>query len=131
MHVHSAYAFLHRTLATVLTGNLLTLHHSDGRHARSSIAQTSACRVNCALYEHPNVHAAPGVDFSTAEVVFSAIGGLRGAISLILAQSVVTEHRPGETDKNARVTAQVPGRSQLIHHHARMASRPVCTLLGP
>lgn len=48
-------------------------------------------------------------DFSTAEVVFSSIGGLRGAISLILAQMVVTEHRPGESGSNGRVLAQVSG----------------------
>ena len=47
-------------------------------------------------------------DLSSAEVVFSAIGGLRGAISLILAQMVVTEHRPGEASQNSRVIAQVP-----------------------
>ena len=45
-------------------------------------------------------------DFSAAEVIFATIGGLRGAISLILAQMVVTEQGP-EHKKGQRITAEV------------------------
>ena len=44
-------------------------------------------------------------DLSFAEVIFATVGGLRGAISLILAQMVVTEQAP-EHHPNKRVTAE-------------------------
>ena len=44
---------------------------------------------------------------SLTEMIFSTLGGLRGAVSLILAQMVVTENpNPGDLDTK-RVTAQV------------------------
>ncbi|KAK9788845.1 hypothetical protein WJX73_003600 [Symbiochloris irregularis] len=63
-----------------------------------------AVRGACILALNP-LFSLAGTGFSTAEIVFSAIGGLRGAISLILAQVVVTEHRPGS--HNSRVIAQL------------------------
>lgn len=42
---------------------------------------------------------------SCSEIIFTTVGGLRGAISLILVQQVVTESSPGQEDQ--KVTAEV------------------------
>jgi hypothetical protein len=47
-------------------------------------------------------------EMSLAEIVFATIGGLRGAVSLILAQVVVTEQNPDPTLESRKVTAEVP-----------------------
>ena len=44
---------------------------------------------------------------SWPEIFFTTFGGLRGAVSLILAQAVVTEQAPNPTLQNQKVTAQV------------------------
>ena len=44
--------------------------------------------------------------FSAAEVIFATIGGLRGAISLILAQAVITEQAP-ERGEDKHINAEV------------------------
>ena len=41
------------------------------------------------------------------EITFATFGGLRGAVSLILAQVVVTEQAPHSDLQNRKVTAQV------------------------
>ena len=41
------------------------------------------------------------------EITFTTFGGLRGAVSLILAQVVVTEQSPNSDLRNRKVTAQV------------------------
>ena len=46
-------------------------------------------------------------DMSWPEIIFTTFGGLRGAVSLILAQAVVTEQAPNPTLQNQKVTAQV------------------------
>ena len=46
-------------------------------------------------------------DMSWQEIIFTTFGGLRGAVSLILAQAVVTEQAPNPTLQNQKVTAQV------------------------
>ncbi len=43
------------------------------------------------------------------EITFTTFGGLRGAVSLILAQVVVTEQSPKSDLQNRKVTAQVSG----------------------
>lgn len=42
-----------------------------------------------------------------SEILFTTIGGLRGAVSLILTQVVVTEQNPDPTLANRKVTAEV------------------------
>jgi NhaP-type Na+/H+ or K+/H+ antiporter len=42
---------------------------------------------------------------TVTEVIFATVGGLRGAVSLILAQMVVTEQNP--RSENQKVTAEV------------------------
>ena len=44
------------------------------------------------------------------EITFATFGGLRGAVSLILAQVVVTEQAPHSDLQNRKVTAQVEKR---------------------
>ena len=52
-----------------------------------------------------------GSHMSLGEVVFATVGGLRGAISLVLAQVLVTQANPNPEQKDQqRVTAQVPPR---------------------
>ena len=46
---------------------------------------------------------------SWGEITFTTFGGLRGAVSLILAQVVVTEQSPHSDLRNRKVTAQVSG----------------------
>lgn len=46
-------------------------------------------------------------EMSWAEIVFATIGGLRGAVSLILAQVVVTEQNPDPSMQDRKVTAEV------------------------
>ncbi len=53
---------------------------------------------------------------SWAEIVFATIGGLRGAVSLILAQVVVTEQNPDPTLQDRKVTAEV--RAELSAPHS-------------
>lgn len=48
---------------------------------------------------------------SWAEIVFATIGGLRGAVSLILAQVVVTEQNPDPSMQDRKVTAEVSASS--------------------
>ena len=49
-----------------------------------------------------------GSHMSPGEVVFATVGGLRGAISLVLAQVLVTQANPNPEQKDQqRVTAQV------------------------
>ena len=49
-----------------------------------------------------------GSHMSLGEVVFATVGGLRGAISLVLAQVLVTQANPNPEQKDQqRVTAQV------------------------
>jgi NhaP-type Na+/H+ and K+/H+ antiporter len=50
---------------------------------------------------------------SPQEVIFTTMGGLRGAVSLILAQMVVTEQNP--KSENQRVTAEVRCPSLSFH----------------
>ncbi len=56
------------------------------------------------------------------EITFTTFGGLRGAVSLILAQVVVTEQSPKSDLQNRKVTAQVSGlhivRCIIIDHSA-------------
>jgi len=47
---------------------------------------------------------------SWSEIVFTTVGGLRGAISLILVQQVVTESSPGQEDQKVNAAARAPGR---------------------
>ena len=62
---------------------------------------------------------------SLTEMIFSTLGGLRGAVSLILAQMVVTENpNPGDLDTK-RVTAQV-GRALPFYYKAAAVQ-----LIGP
>ena len=61
----------------------------------------------CILLLNP-IFSLSGSKLSPGEVVFATIGGLRGAISLILAQMVVTEQNPDPNNpEQQRVTAQV------------------------
>ncbi|KAK9840543.1 hypothetical protein WJX81_000451 [Elliptochloris bilobata] len=46
-----------------------------------------------------------GTAMSWSEIIFTTVGGLRGAISLILVQQVVTESAPGQEDQ--KVTAEL------------------------
>ena len=49
-----------------------------------------------------------GSHMSASEILFSTVGGLRGAISLILAQMLVTQSHPDEEQRDQqRVQAQV------------------------
>ena len=49
-----------------------------------------------------------GSHMSAGEILFSTVGGLRGAISLILAQMLVTQSQPNPEQKDQqRVQAQV------------------------
>jgi len=43
---------------------------------------------------------------SWSEIVFTTVGGLRGAISLILVQQVVTESSPGQEDQKVNAEAR-------------------------
>ena len=56
---------------------------------------------------------------SWSEIIFTTVGGLRGAISLILVQQVVTESTPGQ--EGQKVTAEVgscPAMRPLDDGHA-------------
>ena len=56
---------------------------------------------------------------SWSEIIFTTVGGLRGAISLILVQQVVTESTPGQ--EGQKVTAEVgscPASHPLCCGHA-------------
>lgn len=51
-----------------------------------------------------------------SEILFATIGGLRGAVSLILTQVVVTEQNPDPTLANRKVTAEVRPRLSSSTH---------------
>ena len=46
---------------------------------------------------------------SCSEIIFTTVGGLRGAISLILVQQVVTESSPGQEDQKVTAEVRLPG----------------------
>ena len=60
---------------------------------------SQACKINVTT----GLRAAMSWD----EITFATFGGLRGAVSLILAQVVVTEQAPHSDLQNRKVTAQV------------------------
>lgn len=60
---------------------------------------SQACNTSVTI----GLHAAMSWD----EITFATFGGLRGAVSLILAQVVVTEQAPHSDLQNRKVTAQV------------------------
>ena len=68
-------------------------------------------------------------DFSAAEVVFATIGGLRGAISLILAQMVVTEQGP-EHKKGQRITAEARQAAPHLAGWSPWLASPALALVG-
>lgn len=68
-----------------------------------------------------------GSHMSPGEILFSTVGGLRGAISLILAQMLVTQFEPNPEEKDSQqVQAQV--RSLVPRSPLRLPVllRPVC-----
>lgn len=69
-----------------------------------------------------------GSHMSAGEILFSTVGGLRGAISLILAQMLVTQSHPNAEQKvQQRVQAQV--RLSLQYHRQAVSSKslmPLC-----
>jgi NhaP-type Na+/H+ or K+/H+ antiporter len=69
---------------------------------------------------------AGGAEMSWPEIVFATVGGLRGAVSLILTQAVVTEQAPNPSLENQKVTAQVPRCSAfftcLVHQCSSLAA---------
>ena len=68
------------------------------------------------------MHALPRADMDWREIVFTTFGGLRGAVSLILAQAVVTEQAPNPTLQNQKVTAQV----STAWRSWRLSQHPTC-----
>jgi hypothetical protein len=63
-----------------------------------------------------------------SEILFATIGGLRGAVSLILTQVVVTEQNPDPTLANRKVTAEVRPRLSFSGHFCTAIELSICCL---
>ncbi len=59
------------------------------------------------LNKEPSLAMLRVAEMTMSEILFATIGGLRGAVSLILTQVVVTEQNPDPTLANRAVTAEV------------------------
>lgn len=64
-----------------------------------------------------------------SEILFATIGGLRGAVSLILTQVVVTEQNPDPTLANRKVTAEVRPRLSFNGHFCTAFESLICCLV--